>query len=140
MKTDLLYAKSLLHNRGYTCVICKDGIVHTSTAHGVKPLLDLLESNIKVDGFYAADKVVGKATAFLYVLAGVCEIYADVMSESAKRVLDEYNIKCYCDNIVKAIRNRTDTGYCPMEQSVLDIDNPIEAKTAILQKLKELQK
>lgn len=138
MNSDLTYAKKLLHDGGYTCVLHKSDVTYTSKERGVKPLLNWLESDINIKGFYAADKVVGKATAFLYVIAGVSEVYADVMSLSAKETLDAYGVTAHCGECVKAIRNRTDTGFCPMEQAVWDINDPHEAKAAIINTLKVL--
>ena len=43
-------------------------------------------------------------------------------------------------NLSEAIRNRDNTGYCPMETAVLDIDVPAEAVTAIRAKLEELRR
>ena len=56
---DLEKAKSLLQSGGYTCVLCKDDTIHTSSHRGIRPLLELLETDVA--GFYAADKVVGRA-------------------------------------------------------------------------------
>ena len=71
MKNDLKKAIDILNSGQYTCVLCKDNEIHISTERGVKPLLEWLESGIALKGFSAADKVVGKAAAFLYVLLGV---------------------------------------------------------------------
>ena len=64
-------AKELLESGGYTCVITDGDRVLTSTLRGVKPLVQFLESGRDLTGFSAADKVVGRATAYLYVLLGV---------------------------------------------------------------------
>ena len=37
-----------------------------------------------------------------------------------------------------AIRNRTDTGFCPMESAVWDISDPHEAKAALERKISEM--
>lgn len=138
MKTDLTKAKDMLDSGKYTCVLCKGDAVYTSTERGVKPLLGWLDSGTDLKGFGAADKVVGKAAAFLYVLLGVDEVYAYVMSESAVKTFAEYGIRTQCDTCVKAIRNRTDTGFCPMEEAVSDIDEPQQAKNAVLDRLAQM--
>lgn len=136
---DLEKAKKLLNNGGYTCVFCKADVVYISKLKGVKPLLDFIHSNTDLKGFSAADKVVGKAAAFLYVLCGVSKVYAEVISEPAKDVLTQNGIIYVCDKTVKAIRNRTDTGFCPMETAVYKIDNADEALAAIKSTLKKMQ-
>lgn len=138
MKTDLEKAKKLLDNGGYTCVLCKEDITYTTAERGVKPLLEWLDSKTEVRGFCAADKVVGKAAAFLYVLLGVKEVYAHVMSESAIHTLSEYGIQSVCDISVQGIINRAGTGPCPMEQAVRGVDNPKQAQKAIINTLKQL--
>lgn len=138
MKNELEKAKELLDSGGYTCVLCKDDITYTTAERGVKPLLGWLDAKTDVQGFYAADKVVGKAAAFLYVLLGVKEVYAGVMSESAIDTLSEYGVPSGCDISVKEIINRAGTGPCPMEQSVREIDNPMQALEAVTNTLKEL--
>ena len=133
---DLERAKSLLQSGGYTCVLCKDNIVHTSFHRGVRPLLELLETD--VSGFYAADKVVGKATALLYCLLNVKAIHAQVISQAALQVLQNSPIAVSWDRQVDYIKNRAGDGRCPMEQATEGIDDPQEALVAIQKKLKEL--
>ena len=73
---DLNRARALLTEGGYTCVLCRGEVFHTATHRGVKPLVDWLDSGLDLRGFSAADKVVGRATAFLYVLLGVRAVHA----------------------------------------------------------------
>ena len=135
---DFERAWSLLQEEGYTCVLCGGEQVFTSRMRGVTPLLDWLDQRLDLHGFSAADKVVGKAAAFLYVLLGVKEVYAKVMSIPAKGVLEAHGILNGCEEEVEAIRNRTNTGFCPMETAVWSISDPGEALTAIRVKYKEL--
>lgn len=133
-------AKKLFLQGGYTCVFCKDDKFFTSTERGVKPLLDLLEGAESLKNFSASDKVVGKAAAFLYVLLEVREVYAEIISEPAKEVLQKNKIQVTFGKCVKAIRNRSDTGFCPMETAVMEIHCPEEALEAIKKKLIWLSK
>lgn len=134
---DLKRAKSLLQSGGYTCVLCKGDTVHTSHHRGVRPLLELLETD--VSGFYAADKVVGRATALLYRLLNVKAVHAQVISQAALQVLQNSSISVSWDSQVDYIKNRAGDGRCPMEQATEGIDDPQEALVAIRKKLKELQ-
>ncbi len=140
MKADLTKAIETLNGGSYTCVLCKDNAIYTSAERGVKPLIGWLDGNIDLKGFSAADKVVGKAAAFLYVLLGVKEVYARVMSEAAIRVFTENGIGCQYDESVKSIINRTKTGMCPMEETVKEISSPTDALTAVRSKLAQLSK
>lgn len=140
MKADLTKAIDTLNGGNYTCVLCKDNTIYKSTERGVKPLIKWLDGNIDLKGFSAADKVVGKAAAFLYILLGVSEVYARVMSEAAIQVFTENGIGCQYDASVKNIINRTNTGICPMEQTVKEISSPTEALAAVRLKLTQLLK
>lgn len=130
-------AKSLLQSGGYTCVLCNGDRVYTSNLRGVRPLLEMLETN--VSGFCAADKVVGKATALLYCLLNVRAVHASVISQAALQVLQDGGIAVSWDSLVDYIKNRSGDGRCPMEQATENIDDPQEALVAIQKKLKELQ-
>lgn len=139
MSNNLEKAKALLSAGNYTCVLCKGEELRTSQSRGVKPLLDLVTAGVNLQGFSAADKVVGKAAAFLYVLLGVTDVYAGIVSEAALQVFQAYQIAVAYDTLVPAIRNRTDTGFCPMEEAVWDCEAPEEAVALIRAKLAALQ-
>ena len=136
MKQDTKRAQELLIAKNHTCVLCKEDQVLTDDRRGVKPLLELLNQDLR--GFCAADKVVGKAAALLYRLLGIVEIYANVISEPAVAVLKNGGISVYYGEIVPAIRNRTNTGFCPMETAVWDIDDPAAAPEILRNTLAKL--
>ena len=129
MNNDLRRAKTLLEDGNYTCVLCHGNEIHTSTARGVRPLLELPQKDWRA--FSAADKVIGKATAFLYVHIGIRAVYAPVISEAALEVFRRHGVEVFYDLAVPAIFNRTRTGYCPMETAVRDIDDLPAALQAI---------
>lgn len=135
---DLEEARSLLERGNYTCVLCRDGSTVTDNRRGVRPLLELLDSETDLHGYSAADKVVGKAAAFLYCLLGVQALYAGVISRPALAVLENAGITVRYGVLVPAIRNRTGDGFCPMETAVWELSDPALAPDAIriaLQKL-----
>ena len=140
MTSDLKRAVSLLESGGYTCVLCSEDKLFTSSDRGVKPLLEWIDSGTDMKGFSAADKVVGKAAAFLYVILGVKAVYANVMSEHAKSVLTENGIDAEYGCLTEAVRNRAGTGFCPMETAVKNISEPKAALAEIKRKLEELKK
>lgn len=138
MNDELERAKALLAEGKYTCVACCGEKTLCATERGVKPLLGWLNSGEVLAGAAVADRVVGKAAAFLYVLLGVRTVYAPVMSLPAHITLHTAGIEALADEYVPAVRNRTNSGYCPMESTVWDITDPVEAKTALERKLAEL--
>lgn len=138
MHVDLIQAKNILEAENCTCVLCKEDAVYKSDRRGVAPLMGWLESDTDLKGFSAADKVVGKATAFLYCLLEVKRVYALVMSEAAAKVLAQQGIDFVYEQLVPAISNRAGDGLCPMELATRDIDNPADAPAAIRQALANL--
>lgn len=131
-------AKELLKSSDHTCVICCDEETLTSRKRGVAPLLDWLDEGRALKEYSAADKVVGNGAAFLYVLLDVKELYADVISKSALETLTKYNIPVTYSILTEAIRNRDNTGFCPIETAVAEISSPQMALNAIRNRLKEL--
>lgn len=138
MLKDLQTANTLLKADGYTCVLVLGDRVFTSFDRGVKPLLHWLEEGTVPQGFCAADKVIGKATALLYCLLGAKAVHANVISDAAAAVLEERGISFTFDRKVDYIRNRQNTGMCPMEEATMSVTDPKDAPAAIYAKLKML--
>ena len=130
--------KEYLKSGNYTCVIEKDDCFYTSTERGVKPLVKWLALHMDFQDAYAADKVIGKATAFLYVLLGVKEVYADVISQAAVQVFNIYGISTEYEQVVDYIINRRKDGMCPFEAAVLAIEEPESAYVEIRRKMEEM--
>ena len=132
-------AKALLEQEGYTCVLrCGDQTL-TSRLRGVAPLLGWLDTGAVAPGFIAADKVVGRATAYLYCLLGAKEVYAAIVSDGALAVLEEAGIRVEFGERVPYVRNRAGDGMCPMEAATADSHTPEQALAAIRQKLQQLR-
>lgn len=139
MCPDLNKARQILEQGGHTCVLCHEDNIYTDDRRGVRPLLDFLARSQDWSSFCAADKVVGKAAAFLYQLMGIRALYAQVVSEPAAKVLEAAGISLSYALLVPAIRNRTDTGFCPMETAVWELDDPQEALAVLKITLQNMQ-
>ena len=139
MCDDLQNARQMLDVGDYTCVLCSGSRFYTSTQRGVAPLLTWLDAGTSLEGFSAADRVVGKATAYLYCLLGVSRVYARVMSKPALEVLQQNRIAASWDTLVEGIENRQKTGPCPMEHATRGCTSPEEALEAIRETLRRLQ-
>ncbi len=68
-----------------------------------------------LQGLYVADKVVGKGAAALLVVGGARRVHAQLISEPALQMLNDARIRVSCDKRVPAIRNRDNSGPCPVE-------------------------
>lgn len=134
--TDLEQAIQALD--GHSLALCKDGGIITSDKRGVAPMVGFIRDGRDLRGYSAADKVVGKAAATLFIKAGITALYAGTLSKSAKALLESHGVETSFDNLTEYIINRDKTGLCPMEQTVLDTDDIEEGTKLIMQKLDEM--
>ena len=140
MYPDRIKARQILEQSDHSCVLCCGEEIFTDDRRGVRPLLDFLAQNPDWSCFCAADKVVGKAAAFLYQLMGIQALYAHVVSEPAAAVLKDAGIQLTYGSLVPAIRNRTNTGVCPMETAVWNLIDPEKALPVLKVTLENLAK
>ncbi len=75
--TDLDTAKA--HLSGHSLCLCKDGAWFTDDGRGISPMLRLIGENRGLRGYAAADIIVGKAAAMLFVKAGIAAVYGKVI-------------------------------------------------------------
>ncbi len=128
---DIERAKSLLEGHSVVCV-CGDA-VHIRDERGIRPLLEMIGRGESLRGFTVADKIVGKAAALLFAILQPDALHARVLSEGGAAVLEKYKIPYTCDVRTAKIINRAGTDICPMERTVLAIDDPQEALAALRQ-------
>ena len=139
MDKDFQKAKEEYNKGQYTLVICKDEDIVTSDITGIKPLINLIEEKKEYKGYSAADKIVGRAAAFLYTLLEVKNIYGEIMSKGATEILKNAKINFEYKTLTDFIENRKKDGMCPMDEAVKNINDPKEAYEAIKEKIKFLQ-
>lgn len=140
MNQDLERAKETMIFDGYTCIITHENIMFKSKDKGVQPLLDWLYSGNKYTGWRLCDKVVGKAAAYLHIILGVREIYADVISEPAKKLLEDNNVVVNAAEIVPEILNDAKDGPHPLETAVENITDINDSIMTIELALKRMNK
>ncbi len=136
--SDINIAKNLLKTNNFTLILTKGDALRLITMRGIKPLVILYETKDDFSGFAAADKVVGKGAAYMYVLLKVGTVYAEVLSRAALEVFKRYGISIQYDELVDNISNRQGDGVCPFEEAVLSIHSPEDAYKAIRAKMVEL--
>ena len=139
MHNALSIARQKLQDGGYTCVILLQDKEYNSHERGVRPLLTFLESHISFQGGIAADKTVGAGAAHLYVLLGVQAVWANVISRSAKDILEQNGIEVLYGECVPYIINRQGDDICPIEKAVENAQTSLEALTRIKETLQRLQ-
>ncbi len=128
--------RQILEAGDYTCTLCRDSHILTSRERGVKPLLALVGRDFS--GYGAADKVVGKATAWLYSLLKIRSLWARVISRPALEVLEKSGITVTYETLTDHINNRACDGICPFEAAVTPAKNADEALEIIQKTAMEL--
>ena len=123
--TKLEEVKEILHQKNASLVVAyENGEIKEYYQDRIKDIKDILKENENaLKGAVIADKVIGKVAGSILTVAGVKEIYTDVISEYAIPVLEENHIKYEYKEKVQYIVNQTKTGMCPMESKYKDEQN-----------------
>ena len=124
--------------RGVAC--SSAGEMKIFKRRGVVDLFSLITSEPTfLQGGKLVDRVIGRGAALLLVKGGVYEVYADVMSEGAFKVLIDAGIKASYGTLCSHIVNRTGDGMCPVEELTQQITDAEEAYILIKEFLIEKQ-
>lgn len=120
--TKLEVIKDILHQQEASLVVCyANGDIKEYYQNRIKDIKAILQENKNaLKGAIIADKVIGKVAASILTVAGVKEIYTDVMSKYAIPVLEENDVKYEYRDLVDYVQNNNKTGMCPMENKFKD--------------------
>jgi hypothetical protein len=130
--SDLDIAKHELYEENLTLAIVKNGVVLFETrSHRISGFLDAVEKlGDGLEGAAVADRVVGKAVAFLCVYAKIRAVYAAVLSRKAQAVLKKDGVYCEWNELVENVLDANKSGMCPFEKMAADISDAGEAYAA----------
>lgn len=128
------------HLNGHSICLCKDGKYIIDNGKGISPMMKFIDEGRDLSGYSAADLIVGKAAAILFVKAGIISVYGSVMSKAAKSFLEKNNIPCKYHILTDRIINRSGTDICPMEKTVANIEEAEKGYIALRKRLSELKK
>ncbi len=132
-------AVNRLNNTKNTFSYCGENGSIVSDVKGIKRLMTLAEEGFSLEKGFTADKVVGKAAAFLMVYLGAKNVYAETLSKQAYTVFEKYGVVFSYKYLVPFIINRAGNDICPMEKTVLGAECPEEAYKLLKQKLNSMQ-
>lgn len=120
--TNLEIVKEKLYEKNASlAVLYSNGECKEYYQNRINDIKDILKENKDaLKDAVIADKVIGKVAGSILTVAGVKEIYADVMSKYAIPVLEENNIKYEYKTLTEYIINNAKTGMCPMENKYKD--------------------
>ncbi|QSX05142.1 DUF1893 domain-containing protein [Sedimentibacter sp. zth1] len=111
-------ARETLYIENKKIVIVKnDSVIYKSDDSGIKPLFFAFRTlGEKMNGCYCADRVVGKAAAWIYQEAKIKELYCDIITKKAKLILENEGILVTAIEVIDYIKNRDKTDMCPVEK------------------------
>lgn len=115
-------AKETMYNEDQKIVIVNNNnVIYKNDGFGIKPLYSAyMTIKDKMKDAYCADRVIGKAAAWIYQKADIKELYCDVITTRAKNLLTDSGIKLIFVEEVEFIENRDKTGMCPVETLAKD--------------------
>lgn len=132
MTDNLKKAVGVLKATDKRLVITDGEFLFSSDERGVTALLDLIEKKkYNLSNFSAADKVIGRGAALIYVKMKIKEVHGTVMSEKAKEIFELYSVPFCYDTLVPFIVNRKGDGMCPVEKATENITDCEKAHTVI---------
>ena len=127
----------ILEKTENSLMIYKEGeLIFESDLKGIRPHLKAInELGSKLEGTLMVDKILGRAAAFLVIYSKAGEAITMILSTPGKQVLDKYRLKYSYEEEVPHIKLENGEIYCPFERMVQGIDDPVEAYTAIVEKM-----
>ena len=139
--SDFDEALALIKGGDVSCVVMRgQAIIHTADGRGVSPILNLYRSQPEtLYGAVVVDKIIGKAAAMILVLGKVERTYGLVMSAAGREYLERHGVVTEYKLCVDVISNRSGNGICPIEKSVLAVDNPEEGLARIEEMMAQLR-
>ena len=112
----------------------------TRDGRGISPLIALAEEGRDLRGFSAADLIVGRAAAMIFVCLGVASVYGKTMSRGGAEYLEKRGIPYSYGVLTEKIINRTGDNVCPMEKAVEGTEDAAEGLRLIKSALAALQR
>ena len=129
----------ILREGNHSLVVFKNKTT-TYEGRGISDLFRLLHQQPEaLEGASLADKIVGKGAAALMALGKVKEVYADIISEPALKLLNQEGIRTTYGKQVPHIINRAGTGMCPVETRCMLCNTPSECLAEIKAFLEEMK-
>jgi hypothetical protein len=129
MNRDLEIARKRLVENGFSISIVKRGdAIFESRSNGLRDLFEAAgRLGTSLEEASVADRVVGKAAAFLLVYSHVNSVFAVTISERALSLLKENSILIEFENTAPSILDKAKTDVCPFEKMILNCEDPEEA-------------
>lgn len=125
----------MLNEQGLSLLVYNNEKLTTHDNRGIEDLLELTSTQPeRLKGAIVADKIIGKAAASLMTACGVVEVHTNVICTPARKIFEKAGIKIFATKEVPMIRNRENSGMCPMDTRLEGIES-VEECVEILQNI-----
>ncbi len=118
-------------------VLSGQSTIFESNKNGISPLLESISvlGRLRLRGTTVVDKVVGKAAALLLAYARPKVVYCGTISQRAEEILAKYGILFYAEQSVPEICRPSSDELCPFEESVINVESPVQGYRNIVLRL-----
>jgi len=128
----------MLNEQGLSLLVYNNGELTTHANRGIQDLLQLIsEQPERLNGAVAADKIIGKSAAAIMIVGGVKEVHTNVICTPARELFEANGVLVFATEEVPIIMNRNQSGMCPMDTQIVDIES-VEECVIALQNLPKL--
>lgn len=116
-----------------------DELVFTSEYKGVRPMLEYSRQfGVSDEPLTVIDRIMGRGAVMLAVYINAKSLKTPIISEAALELALNHGLEVTYDKVVPYIVNREGKGQCPIEKSVLEIEDPTEGYHKIVETLAAL--
>ena len=121
------------HYPDKTIIIYKDNaVIFTSDYKGVRPMMEYMKAyGPSQEPLTVVDRIMGRGAVMLAALINAKTIKTPIISETALELAKVHGLTVEADKVVPYIINREGNGRCPIETSVLEIEDVQEGYEAI---------
>lgn len=135
-------AISMISHDEIACgLILRGKLISTVKGRGIRPLFELCQNNIEAaKDAVLADKIIGRAASFVAISFGMKAVFGETMSKGAVKLLAEHNIEAAYNVFTDEIRNRANTGICPMDSAILNVTDVDEAIMRLKEEIARLSR
>jgi hypothetical protein len=132
----------ILRKRSVSLLIFRGGApIFENSGGGMRPLLLAISSlgRKKLRGTVVVDKIVGKAAALLIAYFKPRIVYCGTLSRRAEIILTRYKIPYIAEETVPEICRPKSKELCPFEESVLNVETPLQAYRHLVLRFRSLR-
>ena len=134
---DIALAQNVIINEDVSVVVVNYGkIWRKKKGGGIRPFLEVIEEMGKdIHGSVIGDRILGRASALLCLYSKARAVYTPQATKAAIALLIMGSIPAQVDQLIPFIKNRNNSGLCPFEKMLENINEPKKAYELLKEKV-----